>query len=153
MFICRVTTLVKKLAPLGCRKIPEVPNLADTARKAMLVKTLTEIDWFFENIHIIKCPYIYNCVHDLDSQCSFLKVGDNNINGGMINALCTPIFQRRLKPGESREIICEEPLKGQFVSVIIPADYGVLNFCEVEVYGRRRKLCIDVEAFVWYGRV
>ena len=69
-----------------------------------------------------------------------MQVGDNNIDGGVINSRCSPIFQRLLEPGESLEIVCEEPLKGRYVSVIIPTEYGVLNFCEVEVYGRKSKI-------------
>jgi hypothetical protein len=76
-----------------------------------------------------------------------LQVGDNNIAGGMINARCSPIFQRLLGPGETLEIVCEEPLKGRYVSVMIPTDSGVLNFCELEVYGRKG------EGLVWYGMV
>ena len=87
----------------------------------------------------------------------------------MINARCSPIFQRLLGPGETLEIVCEEPLRGRYVSVIIPTNYGILNFCEVEVYGKKGKInwesmvhysiiwyrcnwyCVD--GMVWYGIV
>jgi hypothetical protein len=76
-------------------------------------------------------------------------VGDNNIGGGVINARCSPIFQRLLGPGETLEIVCEEPLRGRYVSVIIPTNYGILNFCEVEVYGKKGK--INLESMVHYS--
>ncbi|XP_028407045.1 HAUS augmin-like complex subunit 6 [Dendronephthya gigantea] len=41
----------KKSAPLGCKKITKMPKLTDTSSKAMLVKTLTERNRFFENVH------------------------------------------------------------------------------------------------------
>ena len=77
------------------------------------------------------------------------QVGNNNIGGGIINARCSPIFQRLLEPGESLEIVCEEPVKGRYVSILIPNEYGLLSFCEVEVYGRKGRSMEDWCAVLW----
>lgn len=67
-----------------------------------------------------------------------IKVGNEDIEGGIRNSRCAPKFRQFVNPGESVEIFCDNPMLGRFVTIVIPG-YGILNFCEVEVYGRRRK--------------
>ena len=68
-----------------------------------------------------------------------IKVGREDTDSGIRNPRCAPKFNQQVGPGKSVEISCDEPMLGRFVTIIINGTTGILNFCEVEVYGKRRE--------------
>ena len=69
-----------------------------------------------------------------------IRVGVNLMDGGQHNPQCGPTFKYNVPAGTTHVVKCAPPLLGRYVSVDIRGAGGVLNFCEVEVYGYQRKL-------------
>ncbi len=68
-----------------------------------------------------------------------IRVGANSKDGGKFNPQCGATYTYNVGAGQTLSVRCKPPLLGQYVSVSITGTSGVLNFCEVEVYGYQRK--------------
>lgn len=69
-----------------------------------------------------------------------VRVGQNLNEGGKRNPQCGATYTADVGAGETITVNCGSPLPGRFLTVSIAEAEGILNFCEVEVYGHPRKL-------------
>ena len=71
-----------------------------------------------------------------------IKVGSNLMYGGTSNSMCAPTYKENVGAGKTQIFVCLLPMLGRYVTVAITGAGGVLNFCELEVYGYRRKFVV-----------
>ena len=61
-----------------------------------------------------------------------IRIGLSLDNNGNSNPLCGK--NHSLQKGETKSIVCPNPMLGRYVNIIIPGVHRVLTLCEVEVY-------------------
>ncbi|XP_072022133.1 uncharacterized protein [Amphiura filiformis] len=75
---------------------------------------------------------------------SIVKIGDDsNVYN---NPQCgSPVSEKQAGPGVTVNVLCEEPICGQYVSIHsgFGVDYGILTLCEVMVYGYNAENNLD----------